>query len=1154
MLKNILYELNKDSKILTLYDDISSNKDVSIFDISFSGKTLLLQAISKPIIYVVESFDLQNKLKQQFLSMGKTCECIYSLDYDLTISSYKDDENLKILNQSLFKLLSKKLDILIVSSKVLFQKLPSVSDYRNHILPLTNNEFYDLKNVVSSLVLSNYKKVDMVEKQGEFAVRGDILDVFNMGEELPTRIEFFGDEVENIYSFNLENYSKVQTLTSVSILPNSLIFIENSSQIIDNIKQDFKNISYDLPKEDLMRLKTTIDSVEFRLQNNDIKGLENFVLPYLDYKDNLLSYLENAGVIVFDDVKQILDKINEVEDDFTKSFESLLKSHDCFIRHKNLICNSKEVLSASCQKISFQNINSNSKIFSANKVYSFKTNALSNYYGKYETLFEELKYYLEFKNTVLIFAKNESTAVHLQNFLKSKNLTTNLTTNYSLLEKQKVNIMPFEIPFGVNFVEEKLVIIGTNELLGKQEITKKIASSKRSVFTLPKIGDYVVHEIYGIGLCEGIERRKFANFEKDYIVLSYQGGDKIYIPTEQIDLISTYVSSSNSQKLSKLGNQEFIKVKQKVKSGIKDMAFSLLKLYAEREQLKGFKYQEDDLLMKEFENSFPYEETADQIEAINQIKKEMEHGKLVDRLICGDVGYGKTEVALRAIFKAVESGKQVAFLAPTTILSQQHYDTCVSRMGNFMVNIEALNRFKSAKEQKQILKDLKDGKINVIVGTHRLLSKDVEFKDLGLLVLDEEQRFGVQDKEKIKNIKKNVDVLTLSATPIPRTLHMSLSGIRDISLITTAPEGRLPVQTTVAELNDTLLYQALKRELYRDGQAIVVYNSVEHIYSFKEKIRRLVGDDVVIGVAHGQMEEKELEKVIYDLYDRKIQILVSTTLIENGVDLPFANTLIVKDADKLGLSQLYQLRGRVGRGNKLGYAYFTYEKDKVMTEDAYKRLNALMEFTELGSGFKIAMRDLEIRGCGNVMGKEQHGHMDKVGYDMYCKLLNETVSELKGEKVKEKKDVKIDVAINAFIPNDYIIDSDARFKVYNMLIDIKSNEDRLKVLETISQTYGKDMPTELNNLSNISLLRYYCENLDIKRVQINNFGFKLEFYNKESLLNEKITTALSLGKLKYVLNLNVSPIISFEENGYSNSKKLEQILELLSNCIDKKTN
>ncbi|MBO7508100.1 MAG: DEAD/DEAH box helicase, partial [Clostridia bacterium] len=515
---------------------------------------------------------------------------------------------------------------------------------------------------------------------------------------------------------------------------------------------------------------------------------------------------------------------------------------------------------------------------------------------------------------------------------------------------------------------------------------------------------------------------------------------------------------------------DFEKTKAKVKYSLKELAFNLVELYSKREHVKGYKFEVDKKLYEEFENSFPYEETADQISTIKEVLSDMTSGKVMDRIVCGDVGYGKTEVALRSAFVSAINGKQTAFLAPTTVLSEQHFNNAKSRFENFGISVECLNRFKTKAEQKEIVSKLKNGDIDIVCGTHRLLSSDVQFKDLGLLILDEEQRFGVGDKEKIKRLKTNVDVLTLSATPIPRTLHMGLVGIRDISLITTPPSDRLPVQTTVCEYSDAMLLQAIKRELARDGQVLIIYNKVESIYQFSGHVRDMVGDDVSIGVAHGQMEAKLLESEILNLYQGKTKILVSTTLIENGVDLPSANTLFVINADHLGLSQLYQLKGRVGRSKNLGYAYFTFDRDKALSEDAYKRLNAIMEFTELGSGFKIAMKDLEIRGCGNILGAEQSGHMAKVGYDLYCKILSEVVGEIKGQKQKEYKDIKLDVAINCYIPENFIENNENRFRIYESLKQIDSKESQDKVLSEIKDLFGNP-PEEIVNLSFVARLR-----------------------------------------------------------------------------------
>lgn len=1151
MLKLLLEKFEQKNGLLPLFLDLESKKNVSIFDVSFGFKSLVTSEFTSPTIFVTESFDTQNKLHLQLTQLGKKVEVLNSIDLDTKISAYKSTYSQTKLVSTLCKLVQNQIDVLIVSPKILLLKLPSLEQLKNHIIRLNLNNDYNTTNIINLLVSSGYKRVEMAENVGEFSVRGDILDVFSVGEDLPFRLEFFGDQLDSICSYNVQTYAKIKDYEHISICPNTLCFIESKSQLYSVLDEHVTSVSKKISQDDLMRLKTNLEQLKFRVQNNSFNGIENYILPFLDYSHNLLSFLSPNGVTIFDDVKQIVDKLSVFQDEFLQTIAMLEKSGDAFSVHKKLIMDTKQVFDYALQKLSFQNINTSNKIFNPDKVYNFRQANVTNFYGNYDLLLDELSYYMEFDYTVIIFAKDDNVATHLQNFLSSKGKNSCICQTADLAKKNQINIVTQNVPFGVCLVEDKLVLIGTNELLGKQDRVIKTGKTKREVFSLPKIGDFVVHEKYGIGKCIGIERRKFADFEKDYILLEYAGGDRLYVPTEQMDLISGYVSSSGAQKLSKLGTQEFQKVKEKVKSSVKEMAFSLLKLYASRQSLNGYKYSPDDDLTREFESAFPYSLTTDQVDAIKQIKQDMTSGKLMDRLVCGDVGYGKTEVALRAIFKAVQNSKQVAFLAPTTILSEQHFNTCFARMHDYMVNVAVLNRFKTAKQQKQILEDLKNGKIDVIVGTHRLLSKDVEFKNLGLLVLDEEQRFGVQDKEKIKNMKNNVDVLTLSATPIPRTLHMSLSGIRDISLITTAPEGRLPVQTVVTEYSDVLLLQALSTELNRGGQAIVVYNSIENIYALAEKIKLLVGDNVKIGVAHGKMDEKTLENVIYSLYSGQIDILVSTTLIENGINLPNANTLIVKDADKLGLSQLYQLRGRVGRATRLGYAYFTYEKSKVITEDAYKRLNALMEFTELGSGFKIAMRDLEIRGCGNVMGKQQHGHMDKVGYDMYCKLLNEAVAELKGEQLKKTREVKIDISLNAFIPSSYILDSDARFRVYNLLLGIKSQQDRQKVLKDVQQMYGKNLPQELENLSQISLLRFYAQSLGVSRISILANKFEVEFYEKQAVLNDKLSSALTQSGLKYVLKLDNLAIISFNDNTLSVSKKLEKLIDLLHLVIEK---
>ena len=586
------------------------------------------------------------------------------------------------------------------------------------------------------------------------------------------------------------------------------------------------------------------------------------------------------------------------------------------------------------------------------------------------------------------------------------------------------------------------------------------------------MGDYVVHVNHGIGVYKGIKQLEVHGHKRDYLELGYNSGDTLYVPVEQLDMVQKYIGSEGkAPKISKLGGVEWIKAKNKVKNSIADIAEDLVKLYASRATLKGYRYSKDTVWQKQFEEEFPFEETPDQIIAIEEIKKDMESDKPMDRLICGDVGYGKTEVAVRAAFKAVMDGKQVAFLVPTTILAEQHYKNLTKRFSDFPIKVEMVSRFRTPAQQKVVLKAAKEGNVDILIGTHRIIQQDVKFKDLGVLIIDEEQRFGVTHKEKIKSIRKNIDVITLTATPIPRTLHMSLTGVRDISIIETPPEERYPIQTYVVEFNDQLIRDAILREINRNGQVFFVYNRVETIKDMAAYIGKLV-PEAKLGIAHGQMTERELESVMVDFMENKYDILMCTTIIETGIDIQNTNTIIIYEADKMGLSQLYQLRGRVGRSNRIAYAYFTYRKDKVLTEVAEKRLKAIKDFTELGSGFKIAMRDLEIRGAGNMMGAAQHGHMAAVGYDLYCRMLEDTVKKIRGDVESEPIETSVEIKIDAYIPSTYIEDESQKIEIYKKIAAIECHEDMLDIQEEIEDRFS-DIPESVANLMDIAYLTMY---------------------------------------------------------------------------------
>ncbi|MBR1988799.1 MAG: transcription-repair coupling factor, partial [Clostridia bacterium] len=664
----------------------------------------------------------------------------------------------------------------------------------------------------------------------------------------------------------------------------------------------------------------------------------------------------------------------------------------------------------------------------------------------------------------------------------------------------------------------------------------------KTIKFLPKAGEYVVHSIHGIGKCEGLVNMTVGGVDKEFFKITYRGGDTLYVPYEQADSLSLYLSEGNSTTLNKLGGKEFAMQKLRAQKSIEDMSQELLELYAKRKISKGFKYPEDDYLYTEFENAFAYVETNDQLHAIADIKKDMISGRVMDRLICGDVGFGKTEVAMRAMFKTVQAGKQVAILAPTTILSMQHFMTASERVKDFGVKVEMLNRFRSNKEQKQIIEDLHSGKIDVICGTHRLLSEDIKFNDLGLLILDEEQRFGVKAKEHIKNLKNNVNVLTLSATPIPRTLSMSMMQIRDISIINTPPTERKAVKTYVLGYNQDFVLNAIKEELNRSGQTLIVFNNIEYIYKLASTLEKALNDKrAKFDVAHGQMTETALENAIKKLYNKETNVFVSTTLIENGVDLPNANTLIVVESDKLGLSQMYQLRGRVGRSNEQAFAYFTYNKDKMLTEDASNRLQAIAENTELGSGFKIAMRDLQIRGAGELLGKVQHGHMIKIGYDMYAKLLNETLRKLKGEKVETYRDIKLDIALNYIIPKSFLIDETERLKVIAKISNITSRDDIRTILGELINEYGK-LPKEIYHLANVSLMKSLAEKQSIKHIIINKNNMSIIYYSDIDV-NKLIKKVNKFGHFKFV-NSSV-PTISLDCNYFTVQSAMNYMIEFL---------
>lgn len=1044
---------------------VSRGISASLFGVSLGEKVYLTSCFENFVLYVTSDYYSAATVYNKVSSLCNAA-LLPALPDVLTYKQGSSDEIFFNRIDAINKLISGKLDVLVISIQSLCELFPLASDIKEHTLTINQNQTLSLDRVLSVLTGGGYKRTSLASTPGTFSLRGDILDIYPITGQ-PVRIEFFGDTVDSIKTYSPSSQTRNQNLQTVTVYPVTEFFLDEQTYIrlIDQIpKKRTKNLDPD-PQA---RQNRIIEELMFKLESRSLDNSFQYI-SYMLQRCPLSELLPEDTVIIYDETKLIFDAFNNLYNEHYSRIEGLLSQGEVFSDAQKQFIQKEKVfeLYKDFYKLSFHKIISANKIFEPDEIYNFQVKPITRYAGNFEELVQDLKIWQQNGYHVLLCAKDRELANVLQSSIRDKGLFLSITNNIpdDFLKTGKSAIAIANAVIGCSWHQDKFILIGNDDLFTKKSTLTP--SRAKDVFFEVKEGDYVVHFIHGIGICKGISRISGTLGTKDYIVLEYRDGDTLYVPTEQTDMLSKY--SGSTPKLSKLGGVEFAKIKQKVKDDLRQMAFDLQTLYAERSQQKGFVYEIDDELMKAFEAAFPYTETPDQRRATDEILNDMKNGKVMERLVCGDVGYGKTEVALRAAFATAICGRQVAFLAPTTILSEQHFKNTQERMKEWGVKVEVVNRFKSKEEIKKILQQVKDGEVQILCGTHRLLSKDVVFKDLGLLVLDEEQRFGVEDKEKIKLLKKNVNVLSMSATPIPRTLHMSLTGIRDISLLSVPPAERLPIQTYVTELSDGLIKDAIIRELSRGGQVFIVYNRSEFIDSFAAKVKNLV-PNANVEVVFGTMPEEQLSRAIKRFYDGETNVLVCTTIIENGIDLALANTLIVCNADRFGLSQLYQLRGRVGRSNRLGYAYFTFSPDKELSSQAYKRLEALMEFTELGSGFKIALKDLEIRGAGTVLGRKQHGHMEKVGYELYAKLLNQARAELNNDQTQEIVECRVDADFDAYIPDEFTTDSEVRMRLYNKISAIQNPQDRIDVIKEIKDVFGS-IPREVENLVNIGLYK-----------------------------------------------------------------------------------
>lgn len=992
--------------------------------------------------------------------------------------------------------------------------------FKEGLVTIELGEELPIDRLSRRMVEIGYERVSTVEGRGQFSIRGGIFDVYPVAGDSPCRIEFFDDEIDSIRLFDPLSQRSTDKITNLTISPARELVLTGRvlKEGIIRIKEDLKRLT----KKGITPTNEGIEERIAALVGDLEEGiyqstLENFFPYFYPQTSTLLQYMDPSALILLDEPSRVSERFGGWEYEFMEHFKTLLEDGEVLPGQGHLFMPYQEFLSrmGDFNQLALQSLPKTVPDYSPRTIYNFVSRSIPSYHGKIDMLVEDLKFWHQKKYSVILFAGNSSKGKTLVSDLYDKGIEAVLNSDLEgSLPLGQVVVIPRSIRMGFEYPDGKFAIISDNEIYGKgkQIRASKSYSKKRKLdpFTDLKAGDYVVHESHGIGKYLGIETLVVNDQKRDYLNIKYGGTDKLYIPTDQVDIIQPYIGMDDkSPKLSKLGSAEWQKAKTKARQSVQELAMDLVELYAAREASRGYQFSPDTPWQGEFEDMFPYEETPDQKKAIKDIKRDMESKKVMDRLLCGDVGYGKTEVAIRAAFKAAMDGKQVALLAPTTILVQQHFNTFVSRLEDFPIKVQALSRFRTAAQQRDILKALKQGNIDIIIGTHRLLGKDVVFKDLGLLIVDEEQRFGVGHKETIKDLKKDLDVLTLTATPIPRTLHMSLVGIRDISIIETPPEDRLPVQTYVVEYNDSMIRDAIIREVQRGGQVYFVYNRVRSMERMAERLRELV-PDVKIRMAHGQMSESVLENVMLDFYDRKFDVLICSTIIESGLDIPNVNTIIVYDADYYGLSQLYQLRGRVGRSSRMAYAYLTYRKDKILSEIAEKRLRAIKEFTEFGAGFKIAMRDLEIRGSGNILGPQQHGHMSAVGYELYCKLLDEAVRGLKGVEVQKPADVTMDIKANAYIDNEYIPLEGQKIEIYKKIAAIENLQDKYDVEDELEDRFG-DIPISVVNLIDIAYIKALA----------GKFGImEIAHRDREAIIKFKGTNSLDSRQLMILLNEN----------------------------------
>lgn len=1122
--------LQRTKGFAALCDALSKNSPAALTGVAGIHKANMISALCH--FKNVRAFCIaQNEMEAQTL-----CNDLCTLGMRAFVYPVRDFTFMNIEGESheyehqrlsvLSKLMRNECDVVIACMDAASQYTIPKDVLKKASVNLRCGDTIQIEELIQSLLLLGYERTTQVEGVGQFAVRGGIVDLFMTDSDAPARIEFWGDEIDTINYFDTTTQRRTDYCEEISLTPSTEILIENKDELVAKIR---KKASYLKAPKNAKAKEILHREADMLSDNLSLSNIDKYIATVYDSPATLFDYLDDDAIIFVSEIKTIKERMKQVDAYRKNELSSLFEQGVLCRGFETFALNYKECMNKALTHptLYMDNFSHGSYDTDISELVSLnaKQNALFN--GTASSLMEDLTEIGYENYSVVVFAGTKKACENLCETLVDKGYPAVFTSNLEAAEKGRIYIIEGLLSSGLEYPNEGFILYSRSQTYSKTQKRRKTPKQGQAIYSLSEltVGDYVVHSTHGIGLFKGIHKIEVQNVVKDYIKIEYQKGDMLYVPVTQLDLVAKYIGprEDSKVKLNRLGSGDWQKAKSRVKSAVKDMAKELIVLYSQRMQAEGFAFSPDNEWQRDFEAGFEFEETDDQLRCCSEIKHDMERRAPMDRLLCGDVGFGKTEVALRAAFKCVSDSKQCALLCPTTILAWQHYQTVLNRFDNYPVRVELLSRFRTKKEQEIILQKLKRGEIDMVIGTHRLVQKDVEFRDLGLVIIDEEQRFGVAHKERFKEVCKNVDVLTLSATPIPRTLNMAMSGIRDMSVIEEAPLDRKPVQTYVLEHDNDVINEAIRRELRRGGQVFYLHNNTETIVAKANKIADAI-PEATVAVGHGKMSEQELSDVWRKMLEQKVNVLVCTTIIETGVDLPNANTLIIENADRFGLSQLHQIRGRVGRSPRRAYAYFTFNGAKVLSEISQKRLSAIREFTEFGSGFKIAMRDLELRGAGNLLGAKQHGHMEDVGYDMYLKLLNDAVQEEKGEKAVDTPDADcmIDVSVQAHIPESYIENLSGRLDAYRRIADIKTREDSLDVIDELIDRYG-EIPKSVMGLIDVALIRNKAIDMGIYEIKQNENSLLLYI---DSIKREEVGLLISKLKGKAMLSATAKPYIA----------------------------